>query len=142
MYVTLFYFATYILIIVPVFVFVFVFVSLSPRNINHFSYFLSTAFLDLSRNDFTSTISSDISNLSNLKTLILNELSLTGTVPESLRLVTTLEDVSLWHADKLTGNILDFLQYWPSLRIMDIFQTSFTGTLPTSIGMNTNLRYL
>jgi hypothetical protein len=119
-----------------------IYLSLTTQYKFLFSYFLPTVFLDLSRNDFTSTISSDISKLSNLKSLIFNELSLTGAVPESLKLVTTLEDVSLWHADKMTGNILDLMQYWPDLQMMDIYQTSFTGTLPTSIGMNTNLRVL
>ncbi|MGK3760287.1 MAG: hypothetical protein ACI8RD_012604 [Bacillariaceae sp.] len=115
--------------------------SLTMRYKLLFPYFLSTVFLDLSRNDFTSTISSDISNLSNLRSLFFNELSLTGTMPESLKLVTNLEDVSLWH-NEMSGNILDLTKYWPNLHIMDIYQTSFTGTLPTSIGMNTNLKML
>mmetsp|Transcript_19285 Transcript_19285/g.21273 ORF Transcript_19285/g.21273 Transcript_19285/m.21273 type:complete len:559 (+) Transcript_19285:106-1782(+) len=97
-------------------------------------------FLDLSRNDFTSTISSDISNLTSLKSLVLNDLSLTGSVPESLKSVSTLEDFSIWHGGKMSGPILDFMSYWPNLVTMDIYQSSFTGTIPTSIGINSNLK--
>lgn len=95
--------------------------------------------LDLSANFFSSSISSDISNLTKLKSLYLNELSLTGSLPESLKLVSTLETLQIFHGTQMKGPILNFLEYWPNLYHIDLYQSSFTGTIPTSIGINTNL---
>jgi len=96
--------------------------------------------LNLSSNDFTSSISPGISKLSNLKSLILNHLLLTGTLPDPLKGVTTLEHVSFWDAIGMNGNIFRFMQHWPNLITLDILSSSFTGTIPTEVGLNTNLK--
>jgi len=109
----------------------------SPR----FQYQI-TAFLDLGVNEFTSTISSDISKLTNIETLHLSELSLTGQFPDSIKSLTSLKHLLITHAQQMSGPLLEFVKYWPNLELFDIYQSGFTGTIPTTIGMNTKLNLL
>lgn len=100
-------------------------------------------FLDLSRNDFSSSLSPEFAKLTNLHTLVLNELSaLTGSLPDALANLTNMKDLQL-HQTQVTGRIFDFAASWPKLEVLDIGQAHVTGTLPTTIGIsNKNLKSL
>jgi hypothetical protein len=90
--------------------------------------------LDLSRNDFSSTLSPDIAKLTNLKFLVLDEVTgVTGTLPESLKTLTSLQSVRL-EQSPMTAPIFDFVAHWPKLEKLDISLSQFTGTIPTTIG--------
>jgi len=100
-------------------------------------------FLDLSGNEFSSTISSDISKLTNLRILHLNELSLTGQLPvDAMKSVSTLKELAISHATKMSGPLLELSDSWPNITSLDIYRSSFTGTIPTTIGVNTKLELL
>ncbi|VEU33967.1 unnamed protein product [Pseudo-nitzschia multistriata] len=99
--------------------------------------------VDMRNNGFLSTISSDISKLTNLKALYLGELFLTGEVPtDAMKSLSSLEEISISHATEMTGPLLEFSEHWPNLTYFDILRSTFTGTIPTTIGTNTNLKYM
>jgi hypothetical protein len=96
--------------------------------------------MDLSENEFTSTLSPNIANLTNLKTLALDQLEgLTGPLPESLKTLSNLQFLSM-DQNQLTGPIFDFVRHWPDLETMDISLSLFTGTIPTTIGSMKKLK--
>mmetsp|Transcript_16575 Transcript_16575/g.38299 ORF Transcript_16575/g.38299 Transcript_16575/m.38299 type:complete len:567 (+) Transcript_16575:117-1817(+) len=96
--------------------------------------------LDLSGNDFSSTISSDISKLTNLRRLHLNELSLTGELPvDAMKSLSNLEQLAMTHATRMNGPLLEYSISWPNLTSIDIYQSHFSGTIPTTVGVNTKL---
>lgn len=69
---------------------------------------------------------------------------LTGTVPRSIFQIETLEDLRL-SANDLTGTIPDIRRSQKSsykMRLLDIAQNHFNGTLPTTIGRLTSLEML
>ena len=102
-----------------------------------------TDFLDLSRNEFSSSISSDISKLTSIKILNLSELSLTGQFPvDAMKSLSTLEHIAIAQATKMSGPLLELSESWPNLKLFDIYRSKFTGTIPTTIGTNTKLEYL
>eukprot|EP00537_Pseudo-nitzschia_pungens_P010249 CAMPEP_0172388326 /NCGR_PEP_ID=MMETSP1061-20121228/5454_1 /TAXON_ID=37318 /ORGANISM="Pseudo-nitzschia pungens, Strain cf. pungens" /LENGTH=547 /DNA_ID=CAMNT_0013118197 /DNA_START=24 /DNA_END=1667 /DNA_ORIENTATION=+ len=98
------------------------------------------ASLILSKNEFYSTISPDIAKLTNLKALHLTELQLTGQLPaDAMKSMSTLEHILFADSTKLSGPILEFSAHWPNLTVLDLYQSSFTGTIPATIGTNTKL---
>jgi Leucine-rich repeat (LRR) protein len=97
-----------------------------------------TEFLDLARNYFSSSLSPDIAKLTNLKILVLDELSgLTGSLPNSLIRLTNLRDLRL-RQTQMTAPIFDFIEYWPELENLDIGQSWVTGSIPTNIAVSNN----
>ena len=75
--------------------------------------------------------------------LHLNQLSLTGELPlDAMKSLSSLEDISIAHATKVNGPILEFFESWPNLTSIDIYRSNFTGTIPTTIGINTKLEFL
>jgi hypothetical protein len=99
--------------------------------------------LDLSKNDFISTISPEISKLTNIKILHLAELDLTGQVPvDAMKSLSTLEQLVITSATGLRGPLVELTESWPNLTVLDLYQSEFTGTIPASIGKNTKLEIL
>jgi len=99
--------------------------------------------LDLSKNEFTSSISPDISKLTNLKFLNFDELKLTGQFPgDAMRSLSNLEKISITFAHKLSGDLMKYTENWPNLTKIDISHSGLIGTLPSTIGMNTKLEYM
>jgi hypothetical protein len=99
--------------------------------------------LGLSANEISSTISPDISKLTDLRELHLSDLSLTGEIPaDAMKSLSNLEDISFSFASKMSGPLLEFMEHWPNLKHFNIYNSFFTGTIPTTIGMNTGLETL
>ena len=97
--------------------------------------------LDLSQNKFSSSISSDISNLPSLRSLYLSELALTGEIPmDAMKSLSGLRAISVASTTSMTGALLELLPFWPLLESIDMHTSGMTGTLPTTIGENTELR--
>lgn len=97
--------------------------------------------LDLSQNQFSSSISSDISKLSSLRSLYLSDLALTGEIPiDAMKSLSELRAISVASATSMTGPLLELLPFWPLLQSIDMHTSGMTGTIPTTIGGNTELR--
>eukprot|EP00536_Pseudo-nitzschia_multiseries_P009963 jgi/Psemu1/202069/e_gw1.290.19.1 len=97
--------------------------------------------LMLSSNEFHSTISSDISKLTNLKKLYLGELFLTGQFPvDAMKSLSSLEHLAVSDATEVSGPLLEYSSHWPNLTYFDIYESMFTGTIPTTIGTNSKLQ--
>lgn len=97
----------------------------------------------MSANEISSTISPDISKLTDLRELHLSDLSLTGEIPaDAMKSLSNLEDISFSFASKMSGPLLEFMEHWPNLKHFNIYNSFFTGTIPTTIGMNTGLETL
>ena len=97
----------------------------------------------MSKNEFSSSLSSEISRLSNLKILHLAELSLTGQIPvDAMKQLTSLEQIVITYATKMKGPLLELSEHWPNLNVVDIYMSGFDGSIPTTIGQNTNLEML
>lgn len=110
--------------------------------LSFYSKNLTTEFLDLSNNEFSSTLSPDVAKLTNLKALVLDQLTgLTGTLPESLKAMSNIQGAH-FEQSLLKGHIFDFVTHWPKLEMLDISLSSFTGTIPTEIGNMEKLRIL
>lgn len=71
--------------------------------------------LDVGYNRLSSTISTEIGNLAELRVLLLPSTFLSGPLPESLKNLTKLNTVSLLRTD-LEGRIFDFVVKWRNLR--------------------------
>ena len=122
-------------------------VRISFSNVDHFAsaaiQTIDKGFVDLSQNAFDSSISPDISKLSNLMGLYLSDLSLTGEIPiDDMKALTWLQFLTINSAPYLRGPILELLESLKYLKILDIQSSGFTGTIPTSIGENTFLQFL
>ena len=95
--------------------------------------------IDLSRNSFSSTISTEIGNLRNLKVIKLNENFLSGSIPSRIFMATELQTLML-QANKLTGSIpteigtLDFIEF------AHLSYNSIKGNVPTQMSNLVNLK--
>jgi hypothetical protein len=106
------------------------------------AFCIITESLDLSRNEFSATLSPSISNLNNLKYLLLDQVGgLEGTLPESLKTLSDLRMVRL-EQSQMRAPIFEFVSHWPQLEALDISQSLFTGTIPHTISDLENLSFL
>ena len=104
---------------------------------------MNKVFLNLSQNKFSSSISSDISKLSSLRSLFLAELLLTGEIPvDAMKSLSSLEQIVITSATKLRGPLFEQIGNWPNLKVFDIHGSRFTGSIPTTIGEITNLEFM
>jgi hypothetical protein len=121
-----------------------------------------TEYLDLQWNELTSTISSKIGQLTDLKHFTVGKNRLTGPFPiESLQQLTKME-IFVVSANRLEGRIFDAVMSWPQLqdlqlsalplvegsipttigqlsRLVSLFLEAFDPVVPTEIGLLTNL---
>lgn len=67
--------------------------------------------------------------------------SFTGTIPDTLSLLTNLRDIRLGVLG-VTGPLLDFALHWPQIEYMYINESSFNGTIPSQIHTLTRLVHL
>jgi Leucine-rich repeat (LRR) protein len=73
--------------------------------------------------------------------LSLSDNNLTGTIPDSLGLLTALQSLD-FSKDKLSGPIPSAIGRLQALKSLNLSANSFSGSLPDSIGMLTNLGIL
>lgn len=105
-----------------------------PTPHAHLSLLRRTETWDISKNNFISTIDSDIGKLQNLTHLMVDENSFSGPIPSSVTGLTNLQHVVLADNPNLVGPLFNYSTNWSRLQYLDISATGFTGTLPTEIG--------
>jgi hypothetical protein len=97
--------------------------------------------LALEHNDFSSTISPVVGDLTNLQHLKLgNNYFLEGTLPSSLSNLTNLKTFAV-DLTELSGPLFDIALQWPELEFLSLGATKFTGTIPTEIAEFKHLNY-
>ncbi|KAF3445282.1 hypothetical protein FNV43_RR14977 [Rhamnella rubrinervis] len=94
--------------------------------------------LDLSNNEFNSTIPHWLLNLESLVELDLSSNHFHGALPDVYRNNCSLEILNLAH-NKLTGNLPNTLGYIKSLRKLLLSNNLLQGSIPHSIGNSTSL---
>ena len=99
--------------------------------------------LTLGPNDFTGDIPTAISNLTNLTSLLIEEIpQLSGRLPASYGLqLTNLREFVLKETD-VRGNIPEQFGLMTALEILDLGHNTLGRTLPTELGLLTNLSKL
>lgn len=100
--------------------------------------------MDLSNNEFTGDLPTDISDLYNLKYLFLafNDKLTPGPIPVKwAHRLTQLKDFSL-QGTKRTGNIPSDLGEMKSLVLLDLADNDLTGPIPEEIGYLRHLKFL
>ena len=97
--------------------------------------------LDLTDNQLTGTIPSELSNLASLERLWLSENQLTGAIPAELSNLASLEWLSL-SFNQLTGTIPTELGNLASLRILVLHDNQLTGSVPVELGNLASLEVL
>ncbi|KAF3574807.1 hypothetical protein F2Q69_00062163 [Brassica cretica] len=94
--------------------------------------------LDMSSVNISSEIPKEFSNMWSLRSLILENCNLLGIFPSNVFLIPSLHLINLDYNPKLRGQLPDF-QVNKSLQRISIDMTSFSGTIPDSVG---NLKHL
>ena len=97
--------------------------------------------LDLTDNQLTGTIPSELSNLASLERLWLGENQLTGAIPSELSNLASLEWLSL-SFNQLTGTIPVELENLASLRVLVLHDNQLTGSVPVELGNLASLEVL
>lgn len=96
--------------------------------------------LTIDRNDFVSTIPSEIGLMTKLRELHMGRNQLTGSIPSTIKAL-DLRVLRLQHND-LTGQALEYLASWPNMERLNFDRTWITGTIPESIGKLSNFHTL
>ncbi|TXG48843.1 hypothetical protein EZV62_024718 [Acer yangbiense] len=85
--------------------------------------------IDLSSNELTGDIPTDIGNLQQIKAMNLSHNFLSGSIPESFSNLTNIESLDLSH-NKLSGRIPTQLTQLNSLEIFDVSFNNLSGSVP------------
>jgi len=101
----------------------------------------NTTELNLSSNNLTGSIPSEIGNLTNLTGLHLYGNQLTGSIPPEIGNLTNLENLSLY-GNQLTGSIPPEIGNLTNLTDLYLHENELTGSIPSEIGNLTNLTHL
>lgn len=97
--------------------------------------------LYLNDNHFSGTVPYSLGNLSALIELVLNENQLTGSIPPELGNLSNLQELIL-SDNQLTGEIPDTLGNLSNLRWLILYQNQLSGSIPPSLGNLTQLTHL
>lgn len=110
-----------------------------PSFICNFSVSINS--LDFSDNGFIGSIPEDLGNCSSLVSFRAGFNSLSGTLPDGIYRMSTLQELFL-PSNKLYGTISDDIVNLKNLRIMALYANAFTGLIPSEIGRLLNLEQL
>jgi Leucine-rich repeat (LRR) protein len=98
--------------------------------------------LDISANNLNGTIPATLGSIVSLKEMYLDNNTLEGPIPTELAQCQNLMKLSL-EVNQLTGDIGSVINTLPrSLTWLDLTANLLSGTIPSSIGMLTNLDFL
>jgi len=97
-------------------------------------------YFDISLSKIGGTIPLEIGNLTNLRSLILENVPLTGNLPSTITLLSKLERLILPFS--LTATLPDNIGDLPHLRSLIYLNQNFYGTIPSSLGQLQNLTLL
>ncbi|CAL9097665.1 unnamed protein product [Musa textilis] len=113
-----------------------------PASVVHVNFTSSLTVLDLSFNNFHSTLPKWLWNVTSLTHLYLhNSWFYGGTVPRSIVDLRRLEELHMWR-NQLIGNLSGWLDQMMTLIVLDLGSNLFNGSLPSSIGKLSNLTEL
>ncbi len=98
-------------------------------------------FLILYSNQLTGSIPTELGNLSNLKFLWLDSNQLTGSIPTELGNLSNLNRLRL-DSNQLTGSIPTKLGNLSNLEFLILYSNQLTGSIPTELGNLSNLKFL
>jgi len=104
-------------------------------NLTNLTYF------KLNENELTGEIPSEIGNLTNLTSLTLSSNQLTGEIPSTIWNLTNLSTLSL-SINQLTGEIPSEIGNLTNLEKLYLYENQLTGSIPSEIGNLTNLERL
>jgi hypothetical protein len=98
-------------------------------------------YLDIGLNKLVS-LGPEISHWTKLQTLILSNNDLYGTLPTQLFSLVNLKVLLLQFNPSASGRLLESIDSWPSMELLDISFTNVSGTLSSQVGTLTNLKRL
>ncbi|KAH9671763.1 MDIS1-interacting receptor like kinase 2 [Citrus sinensis] len=107
----------------------------------NFSCFPNLQYLDLSNNNLSGSILSQIGSLSNLKYLDLDRNNLSGTIPKEIRSLRNLKVLDLSN-NNLNGTIPKEIGSLRNLEVLDLSSNNLNDTIPKEIGSLRNLKEL
>ncbi|KAI9128531.1 hypothetical protein K1719_000014 [Acacia pycnantha] len=110
------------------------------HNLN-FSSFPKLQVLDISYNEFSGSIPSQIGNFSNISILYMDHNFLSGFIPPEIGKLTTLDELAI-QSNKLNGRIPKDIGKLRKLRILSLRTNNLSGLIPQEIGMLSNLEKL
>ncbi|KAG2285832.1 hypothetical protein Bca52824_045436 [Brassica carinata] len=113
--------------------------TLNPKSTSLFEL-RHLRYLDLSQNNFTSSLPSEFGNLNRLEILYLSSNDFFGQVPPTISNLTSLEELNLHH-NQLTGSF-SLVQNLTMLSVIAINHNHFSGTIPSSLFTMPFLSYL
>ncbi len=97
--------------------------------------------LHLQQNNLTGMLPAELSNLSNLRVLVLYQNTLTGNIPAELSNLSNLTHLNLF-TNTLTGSIPTELGDLSNLTNLNLQENTLTGPIPTELGGLSNLKVL
>ncbi|XP_048634341.1 receptor like protein 23-like [Brassica napus] len=113
--------------------------TLNPKSTSLFEL-RHLRYLDLSQNNFTSSLPSEFGNLNRLEILALSSNDFFGQVPPTISNLTSLEELNLHH-NQLTGSF-SLVQNLTMLSVIAINHNHFSGAIPSSLFTMPFLSYL
>ncbi|KAK9267134.1 hypothetical protein L1049_009553 [Liquidambar formosana] len=112
-----------------------------PLSISYIN-FTSLSVLDLSYNNFNSSIPHWLSNVTGLTKLDLSMSSLRGVMPDIFVNLVSLQELDFTFNVYIEGQLPDSLGHLRNLSRLDLAATSFTGRIPRTFGNLCNLQTL
>ncbi len=97
--------------------------------------------LDLSENDLSGAIPSELGHLAFLEALYLSENQLSGSIPSAISVLANLIELDLW-TNELTGPIPPELGRLANLETLQLGKNELNGTIPPELGNLTHLEGL
>ncbi|CDY19109.1 BnaA04g18490D [Brassica napus] len=113
--------------------------TLNPKSTSLFEL-RHLRYLDLSQNNFTSSLPSEFGNLNRLEILALSSNDFFGQVPPTISNLTSLKELYLHH-NQLTGSF-SLVQNLTMLSVIAINHNHFSGAIPSSLFTMPFLSYL
>jgi len=103
----------------------------------------SLRMLDINSNDYYGSLPSALGYLTNLEDLQLDNNLFRGEIPVSFTNLSNLKSFHIENNREITGPILDMATWsWPRITLLSFSNTAITGTVPTTIGLLTDLAFL